>query len=315
MAKPRERILITGGSGFIGAALARKLIGDGHMVHLLLRPQSDLWRLADLKHHYTSHWADLLDIATVRRAVSECCPHIIYHLAAYGAYPFQQHRSTILNTNLIGTANLLEALADCEFRAFVNVGSSSEYGHRSGPIRESDPLSPRTDYAVSKAAAALLCQAEAFRGRPITTVRVFSAFGPWDDPRRLVPEVIASCLREEPPRVTDGRQPRDFIFIDDVLSLLETAAHCSASHGTILHAATGCQRPVRDMIEAIIAVSGARVAARYGELSLRAEEPSSWVGDIAQTTALTGWQPKFDLLAGVEKTWSWYATHAAVNAA
>ena len=264
MPHPRERILITGGSGFIGAALTRKLIAQGHDLHLLLRPEANLWRLSDLEHLYTAHQADLLAPSTVRDAVAACRPQVIYHLAAHGAYAFQQDRSAIVTTNLIGTANLLEALADWDYRALVNVGSSSEYGHRSGPISETDLLAPRTDYAVSKAAATLLCQAEAFQGRPVITVRVFSAYGPGEDPRRLVPTVMGCCLRGESPRVTDGSQPRDFIFIDDVLALLQTAAHCSAARGQILHAGTGQQHCVRDMVETIIRASGAQVTPHFG---------------------------------------------------
>src|SRR5262249_52035806 len=145
-----ERILITGGGGFIGAALARKLIADGHDVHLLLRPNTSFWRLADLGRGFVKHLADLRDRFGVCGAVAACRPQIVYHLATHGAYAFQNNRSTILATNFLGTANLLEALTDCDYSAFVNVGSSSEYGHRLGPMRESDLLTPRTDYAVSK---------------------------------------------------------------------------------------------------------------------------------------------------------------------
>ena len=190
----------------------------------------------------------------------------------------------------------------------MNVGSSSEYGHRAGPIREADPLAPRTDYAVSKAAATLLCQSEALRGRPVTTVRVFSAYGPGEDPRRLVPDVMSSCLRGHHPEVTDGRQPRDFIFIDDVLSLLETAAHCPAACGEILHAAQGAQHTVHEMIEMIVSISGVPVAPCYGALASRVDEPSSWVAQIDRTCELTGWRPKFDLRSGVKKTWSWFVS-------
>jgi nucleoside-diphosphate-sugar epimerase len=315
MASSCERVLITGGGGFIGAALTRKLVADGHDVHLLLRPNTSFWRLADLKQGFAKHWADLRDGFAVRQAVTACRPQIVYHLATLGVFAFQNNRSEILATNLLGTANLLESLLDVDYQAFVNVGSSSEYGHHSSPLRESDPLTPRTDYAVSKAAATLLCQAEAFRGRPISTVRVFSAYGPAADPRRLVPDVMASCLRGKSPRVTDGCQPRDFIYLDDVVSLLETAAHCPSAHGKVLHAGTGRQHTVRAMIETIIAVSGAGVTPRFGVLPSRTDEPTSWVADITQTCQITSWRPKFDLRSGVEKTWHWFTKHSMAYAA
>jgi nucleoside-diphosphate-sugar epimerase len=239
---------------------------------------------------------------------------VIYHLATHGGYAFQQDRTAILTTNLLGTANLLTALRGCDYEMLVNVGSSSEYGHKSAPMRETDTLTPRTDYAVSKAAATLLCQAEAFRGRPVMTVRVFSAYGPCEDSRRLVPSIIANCLRNEPPRVTSGNQPRDFIYIDDVVSLLQTAARCPEAKGQVLHAGTGCSHTVREMVETIIDVSGSKLPPCYGALAARADEPETWVADITQTIRLTGWEPRYDLRAGIERTWSWFANHATACA-
>jgi nucleoside-diphosphate-sugar epimerase len=111
---------------------------------------------------------------------------------------------------VLGTANLLQALDGQDYQALVHAGSSSENGHKDRPMREGDVLEPRTDYAVAKAAATHLCQAEALRGRPVSTVRIFSAYGPWEDPSRIASSVMASCLRGEAPGVTDGTQPRDF---------------------------------------------------------------------------------------------------------
>src|SRR6266849_7627979 len=154
MAPSGERVLITGGSGFIGACLVRDLIASGQEVHLLLRRDSKhLWRLAGLDGQYTAHWADLRDIGSLRRAVAACRPDIVYHLASHGTDPFPQNRASILATNILGTANLLDALEGHDYRAFVYTGSSSEYGHKNSPMQEDDRLEPRTDYAVSKAAA------------------------------------------------------------------------------------------------------------------------------------------------------------------
>src|SRR5437867_1790981 len=147
MTAQRERVLITGGSGFLGACLAHNLVAEGHDVHLLMRPGFNGWRLRDV----------------------------------------------------------------------------------AGRMRSTDLLEPRTDYAVAKAAATLLCQAEARRGLPVTTVRVFSAYGPWEEPTRLVPYVMGCCYRGEDPRCTAGLQPRDFIYADDVLRLLKLAAHHPAA--------------------------------------------------------------------------------------
>ena len=314
MAGARERVLITGGSGFLGACLAHDLVAEGHDVHLLLRPEYQGWRLKTLAGHYTPQEADLCDADAVRSVVAASRPEVIYHLATHGAYPSQRDRRTILATNLLGTANLLDALDGHDYRALVHAGSSSEYGHQDDPMRETDRLEPRTDYAVTKAAATLLCQAEAFRGRPVVTVRVFSAYGPWEEPSRLVPYVMDCCYRGVNPRCTAGLQPRDFIYAADVVALLKRAAHHPAAMGQILNAGTGCQQRVRDMVEAIVAVcGGGKVQPEFGSEPLRPDEPVCWRASIELTTALTGWRPRYDLRGGIELMWQWFTETAALE--
>jgi nucleoside-diphosphate-sugar epimerase len=306
-----ERVLITGGSGFLGACLVRDLVTAGQDVHLLLRPHSNTWRLSDLAGRFTPHQADMLDAAALRRVVAACRPHVVYHLAAHGVYPFQKERAAILATNLLGTANLLDALVGVEYRALINVGTSAEYGMQRGLIPEDAPPEPVTDYGVAKAAASLLCRAEAGRGLPIITVRVFAAYGPGEAPSRLVAYVMGCCLRGEPPRVTAGRQRRDFIYAGDIVALLQRAAQCPEARGRVLHAATGKAYSVRDMVETIVRVCGGRVSPVFGAEPDRPGEPDCRVAAIGQTTALTGWTPRHDLEAGVAQTWALYQAAAA----
>lgn len=301
-----ERILITGGSGFVGAVLARDQIAAGADVHLLLRPEFRNWRLKGVLDQFTPHWADMRDADAVRKAVETSKPEVIYNLATHGAYPTQNDRSAILATNMQGTLNLIDALAKRDYRAFVHAGSSSEYGFKNGPMREDDVLEARTDYAIGKSAASLMVLAEAYRGRPNAVVRLFSVYGPWEEPKRLVPYVMDCCARGENPRVTSGQQPRDFIYVDDVVALLKLAANLPEAHGKILHAGTGVQSRVRDMIEAIVAAVGMRVRPQYGTAEMHQYEPEAWLASIQRTTALTGWKPRYDLKSGVREMWKWH---------
>lgn len=319
----RQRILITGGNGFIGASLARDLIAADHEVHLVLRRQSSLWRLTGLEGSYAAHIADLRDAADVRRAVDACRPESVFHLAAQGVTHQPSDRAAILAGNLLGTANLLEALAPRDYRMLVHVGSALEYGHRSRPLGEDERLEPRGDYAVSKAAASLLVQAEAFRGQPVTIVRLFSPYGPWDDSHRLVPYCLACCLRGEAPQVADTRQARDYIHVDDCVALLKRAAQTPAARGEVLHAGTGQRQTVRDLVETILAIcTGGYLRADFDEAVAEADDTRPAIGaadvvvaDIERTTALTGWRPCHTLEEGIERTWSWYqATSAALAA-
>jgi nucleoside-diphosphate-sugar epimerase len=181
-------------------------------------------------------------------------------------------------------------------------------------MRADDRLDPRDEYAVGKVASAHLCQAAAYRGRPNTIVRVFSAYGPWEDLKRVASYVMGCCVRGETPRVTSGLQPRDFIYVEDVTALLRTAADEPKAHGRILLAGTGQRQTVRDMVETIVAVCGGKPA-EYGAEPLRSDEPSVWQADIEETTALTGWRPRYGLRAGVERMWAWFRANGARAAA
>jgi UDP-glucose 4-epimerase len=109
--------------------------------------------------------------------------------------------------------------------------------------------------------------------------------------------------------VTAGKQPRDFIYVDDVLDLMMRAADIPAAHGQVLHAGTGVQRSVGEMVETIIAVcGGGRVRPEYGAAPTRPDEPSCWVASIDRTRELTGWRPQHDLRAGIERMWAWIQT-------
>src|ERR1700756_2429991 len=104
-APERKRALLTGGTGFVGANLARRLLRDGHEVGLLVRPSHDPWRLADVASQVRWIEASLADPDQVRSQVAAFKPHWLFHLAAHGGYSWQTHGPTILQTNLIETAN------------------------------------------------------------------------------------------------------------------------------------------------------------------------------------------------------------------
>ena len=137
-----KRTIVTGGTGFIGANLARRLIADGHEVHLLVRPEHNPWRLTDLRSDARIHQVRLDDETGLRGLMTEVRPDWIFHLAVHGAYPHQSDVHTIVDTNVVGTSALLDAAIAQGFEAFVNAGTSSEYGFRDRAAKETDPLEP-----------------------------------------------------------------------------------------------------------------------------------------------------------------------------
>src|SRR5262245_1091612 len=200
-----ERVLVTGGTGFIGSALVRPLVAAGHEVHVISRAMGPSPRLADMQDRCITHQANLLDAAAVRAAVEDSRPEIIYHLAAAGVTAgVRFDRANLLRTNVLGTANLLEALEGRFYRSLVYAGTGAEYGPNSEAIVEESPLRPMSDYAVAKAAGALLCQTEARRGWPVVVVRIFGAYGPGESPQRLIPYVMSCCQRGDVAKVSAG---------------------------------------------------------------------------------------------------------------
>src|ERR1700712_89866 len=119
---------MTGATGFVGANLARRLLNDGHELHILVRDEAAFWRLGGVRDALHVHRANLQDRDAVIREVAPIRPEWVFHLAVHGAYSYQTDRQEIFRSNLLGTANLLDACEQTDFAAFINTGSSSEYG-------------------------------------------------------------------------------------------------------------------------------------------------------------------------------------------
>src|SRR5260370_41553733 len=145
-----KRALVTGGTGFVGSNLVRRLLLDGHEVGLLVRDGHDPWRLAEVSGRVRWISADIEARDLVAAAVAEFRPQWVFHLAAHGAYSWQRDPQSILRTNVLGTANLLDACLKSGFEAFVNTGPSSEYGFKAHPPPQAEPLYPRSTYAAPK---------------------------------------------------------------------------------------------------------------------------------------------------------------------
>ena len=310
----RKRVLITGAAGFVGARLTRRLVNLGAEVHILTRKRSNRWRLEGLCDRVCDHSTDLLDIEKLRLVVKEIRPEIIFHCAAHGGYPFQQDSEQIILTNFRGTFNLLDSLKDVDFQCLVHTGSSSEYGHKSHPMSEDDVLEPLSAYGVSKAASTLLCRAVArAEKRPIVTLRLFSVYGYFEEPSRLIPHTIDTCLRGINPELTDGTPVRDFVFVEDVVDLCLLVGLRRPVYPEIFNVGSGIQRTVREVVDTIIALMGSRVEARWGTLSRRPFEPTTWVAEVSKAKQVFGWSPRYDLDAGLGLTIDWQRERLCVT--
>lgn len=308
-----RRVLITGASGFIGANLARERLSAGDEVHLILRGAGTPWRLADIVEHVRVHAADLRDADAVAATLRGAKPDWVYHCAAYGAYSTQNDARRILETNVLGTANLLAAFLASGASAFVNAGSSSEYGWKDHAPGEDEALDPNSDYAVAKCAATLWCRRHApTDGRRVVTLRLYSVFGPFEEPTRFVPTLALRALEGGWPPLVSPEVARDFVYVDDVAEAFRLAAGTTAQpRGPIYNVATGAMTRVRDAVETARRVFGVASEPVWGSMPDRAWDTNVWVGDPRRIGEALGWRAQTSFEAGLRRTAAWIVEDAA----
>jgi UDP-glucose 4-epimerase len=300
--------LITGASGFVGCCVARRLLADGCSVHVLLREEHQPWRMSDIAKHVHTHQVDVLDEEKLKSEVKSIRPDWVFHLAAYGAYSWQNDVKKILLTNVVGTSNLVQACLETGFEAFINAGSSSEYGLTRRPPGEKTLLDPNSHYAVAKAAASHLCRHTAIsRGLHLVTLRLYSVFGPYEDPHRLLPNVIVKGLSKRLPALVSPDVARDFVYTEDVVDAFLLAATAKTKEaGEIYNVGTGVQTTIRDVAEIAVREFGIEEGPVWNSMPNRAWDTTTWVCDNLHIRTGLGWTPKFDFSTGFRQMVNWF---------
>jgi nucleoside-diphosphate-sugar epimerase len=302
-----ERALVTGAGGFIGAALVRRLLSDGHPVTALVRPGSDGWRLKDVHDEVRLVDVDLRDRDAVGDAVREVGPEWVFHLAAHGAYSWQDDPAAIVETGVLGTLAVLEAAVAAGARAIVNAGSSSEYGLKSHPPSEGEATAPNSAYAVAKAAATMYGRWLAReRGQAVTTLRLYSIYGPWEEPRRLMPTLVSRALQGTLPPLVDPSIARDFVHVDDACDAFLAAARAAEpAVGRIYNVASGSQTTLGQLVELARSLFGVAEEPEWGTYEARSWDTNTWVGDPALIAAELGWSARRSLRDGLMQFADW----------
>jgi UDP-glucose 4-epimerase len=257
--------------------------------------------------HIRIHRADLVDRDSVKAAALAAEPDVVFHLAATGATNVNVPPTVAAQVNIEGTLNLLLAL-DGQYAAFVNTGTCHEYGDNEPPFLEDQDPRPELPYAITKTAAWRFCRRfHHTRGWPIVTVRPFSVYGP----RQAANTFVSACLRAASSQrefsMTLGEQKRDWVYVEDVVEGLLSAATVPAAPGLTFNLCTGQETTLYEVaqiiVEQVAAERGtARIAINRGALPYRDAEIWRLVGDNTRAREILGWTPKVTLREGLRRT-------------
>lgn len=283
---------------------------------MLVRPSHAGWRIADILGDVRLHHTDLSDVDQVARIVSDIRPAQVFHLAAYGAYPSQTDHRRMLDTNVLGTMNLVQACLRAGVDAFVNTGSSSEYGFKDHPPAENEPVEPNSTYAVTKVSATMFCRYVARdHGMHLPTLRLYSVFGPYEEPTRLMPTLISRGLHGEYPPLAAPDTARDYVYIDDVTNAyLLAASRPGPEPGPIFNVGTGVQTSLRDVVALARRVFSLPGEPSWGSMPGRRWDTSVWVADGRKIRDQLNWRPSFDLERGFRAMAAWLVGDPTIRA-
>lgn len=300
-------IWVVGASGFIGAKLFFSLSRLRPDVFAVSRQVETSWRL--LHCPYPNRIT--LDITAARdvdAAVKTHRPRTVFNLSAYGAYERQNTAARIHQVNYNGTFNLITALLESGCDAFVQAGTSSEYGLNCAAPAESAALEPNSDYAVSKVAASYLL---GYYGRikqfPCTHLRLYSVYGPWEERDRLVPTLVRLGLQGGYPPLVNPDISRDFLYVDDCTRAFVQAAlvSCRQQPGRAFNIATGTKTSLAEIAQHARRLFAIPAEPVFGVMPNRKWDLANWYGDPARARTELDWSSRVPLDAGLALTTAW----------
>ena len=308
-------VLITGGAGFIGANLVRRLLAqrpDWKLINLdLLTYAGDLTWLADLEGHprHCFERADLAERAQVEAVFDRHPIELVAHLAAESHVDRSILEPAIfVRSNVLGTQNLLDVARARKVRRFLHVSTDEVYGTlgASGKFSESTPLAPNSPYSASKAGSDLLVRA-AFHtfGFPAVISRCSNNYGPRQFPEKLIPLMIANALADQPlPVYGDGQQVRDWIHVDDHCDGLLAALERGRA-GEVYNFGGECELPNLTVVKTLLAILGKdERLIRY--VADRPGHDRRYAIDCEKAKAELGWRPQRRFDEGLRATVDWY---------
>lgn len=310
----KKKVLVTGAGGFIGSHLVERLVEAGAsvraFVHYNSRADPGLLRMAVSENlsRIELVGGDLRDADAIRAAVKGC--QFVFHLGALISIPYSYlHPAEVVESNFMGTLNVLMACRDFEVERLVHTSTSEVYGTALKPmIDESHPLQGQSPYSASKIGADKL--AESFHctyDLPVVTVRPFNTYGPRQSARAVIPTIITQAIAGSTIRLGSLDTIRDFTYVDDTVNGFLCAAMAGNVEGCTFNLGTGEAVSIGDLSAKIIQKVGThvKVKADAARLRPRKSEVKRLLSDNSLAREKLGWNPVVSLDDGLDKTIFW----------
>ena len=304
MPQSLTRLLVVGGSGFIGRHIvdhAIRLGWDVTSLSLTSRPGSE-----EIFPGVRYVAVDLVNGDTLKKVLGKAFFEYVVNCGGYIDHrSFGDGGRKVFDTHCAGVLNLAEALNRDVLQSFINIGSSDEYGNNPSPQVETQREAPISPYSTGKVAAThflqMLYRTENF---PATILRLFLTYGPGQDNRRFLPQVITGCLEGRSFPASEGKQLRDFCFVQDTVKAVFAALTKPAAKGEVINVGSGQPVSIRQVIEVVQRLVG-KGTPKFGAVAYRSGENMSLVADISKATTMLDWQPMVTLDKGLENTIKW----------
>jgi len=308
MTSKRETVLITGAAGFIGCRVAARLLDSGYKVVGLERPGCDLFRVKRLLPRMKVYRLAGEKAASVLR--KENVDGVIHLATYYRKRHAPADVGPMMRTNIEMPSLLLEAAVAAGVKWFINTGTFFECALPArGPLKETAPLAPWNLYASTKTAFDGILKTYAASGAmKAMTVRLFSPYGPDDNPDKVIPYLVTSLLRGAPVRLSGPGQKLSFTYVDDIA---EAYLRAVKKAGRLLRHETvnvGAARSydVREVVSVLESVSGMKLAVSGPAAGPAVRPAPPVVADLRKAKALLGWRPRHDIRRGLELTFRAY---------
>lgn len=300
-------IVIFGAGGFVGASLFHAIskyrndcFAVTHQSHIPSRLQG-----ADPQNVLN---ADLTDIHSLETLFEKYKFRTIFNLSTYGGFSYQWETTKIFETNFVGLGNLVTVAEKHGFSAFVQGGSSSEYGLNSSAPAEDGDLLPNSEYSVSKIASSYYIKYLGdIKQLPVIHLRYYSVYGPLESYDRLIPNLLKQCSEGKFPPLTNPEISRDYIYIDDVIeaTVLAATIGVNVARGKAINIATGKKTTLKELVQIVKGICSIGIEPLWGGMENRSWDVKDWYGNPEFAEKALGWKPRTDLQEGLKKELEW----------